>query len=186
VTEGPLERLLFRLIPLLEAAEVPYMVMGGLAVRVWGLPRSTFDLDLTLSLPPEELRRFCAHLEREGFEVPEAHRKGFADTLQGMGKFSFQDYETHPPVTVDCFVTTTEYQKEAFSRRRLVELEGRQVWMISPEDLLLHKLVAGRQKDLLDIDDLLLIQGQVDRAYLREWADALGVTTLLLERLPKE
>lgn len=187
MTDKPLEAVLFRLVDILEAEGICYMLMGGMATRIWGLPRSTFDVDLTVALDPDALSRFSVRLEDAGFVVPEPHRKGFADTLKGMGKFSFHDYAFSPPILVDCFLPTTTYQRKAISRRREVELEARKVWVISPEDLILHKLVASRPRDLIDIDDVLLIQGDaVDRAYLRQWAAALGVSALLDERMPKE
>ena len=187
MTDKPLETVLFRLVDIVDGMGIHYMLMGGMATRIWGLPRSTFDVDVTLSLASDALSGFCSRLEQAGFVVPEPHRKGFADTLKGMGKFSFQDYAFSPPILVDCFLPTTAYQREAISRRREVELEGRNVWVISPEDLILHKLVAGRPRDLDDIDDILLVQDRtMDLAYLRKWAAALGVTSLLNERMPKE
>jgi hypothetical protein len=52
-----------------------------------------------------------------------------------------------------------------------------------PEDLILLKLLAGRPKDRIDVGDILFIQGQLDEAYLREWASRLGVADLLNEML---
>lgn len=184
MTADPVVQTMFAVLALFEKKRVAYMLMGGLASRTWGLPRATFDVDFTLAMGPDQVAPFCSGLEKAGFSVPEIHLKGFADTLQGMLKFSFQDVRFPRPVPVDIFLVTTPYQREAFSRRRQMAFDGRMLWMISPEDLILHKLIAGRHKDLSDIDDVLLVQGQVDRAYLRKWADALGVTGLLLERLP--
>jgi hypothetical protein len=41
--------------------------------------------------------------------------------------------------------------------------------------LILFKLLAGRPRDLLDIKDILFMQGQLDEAYMRRWAMPLGV-----------
>lgn len=186
MTDKPLEGILFRILDLLDRVKIPYMVMGGLASRVIGLPRSTYDVDLTLVLDPEAVTGFCQEVERMGFSVPEAHQRGFVDTLKGMGKFTFQDLSADPPVAVDCFLVTTPYQREAFTRRIRMELDDRTVWMISPEDLVLHKLLAGRGKDFQDIDGIFLIQGTMDRAYLRKWAAVLGVSEMLEGKLPPE
>ena len=183
MTGNAIVEVLFKTLDFLEAEGIQYHVMGGIAARTWGLPRSTFDVDLSLSLPPDHVPAFCASAARAGFSVPEIHRKGFTDTLKGMRKLSFLDTAFSKPVEVDVFLVTTPYQHEAFRRRRKIEFEGREVWMISPEDLILHKLLAGRFKDLSDIDDILLIQGEPDRAYLRTWAKTLGVEALLDERV---
>jgi hypothetical protein len=49
--------------------------------------------------------------------------------------------------------------------------------------LILLKLIAGRPRDLVDVQDILFIQGQLDEAYLRRWAAAVGVTEPLEEAL---
>ena len=78
---------------------------------------------------------------------------------------------------------TTEYQKAAFSRRRSAKLLGRDVWTIGPEDLILHKLVAGRERDLADVAEILALTRDLDMAHLRRWAGTLVVTGLLEDRL---
>lgn len=186
MTVNRVVEVLFKSLDLVEALQIPYYVMGGIAARTWGLPRSTFDVDLALSMDTEGVVSFCQGAERAGFSVPEIHLKGFTDTLRGMSKFSVQEAGFPRPVEVDLFLVSTPYLREAFRRRREVEFEGRRMWMISPEDLVLHKLLAGRTKDFSDIDDILLIQGSLDRAYLEKWAGALGVARLLAERVPPE
>ena len=49
------------------------------------------------------------------------------------------------------------------------------VWLVSPEDLVLLKLISHRPRDMSDIADVLFTQGQLDAAYLRHWAGELGV-----------
>jgi hypothetical protein len=51
----------------------------------------------------------------------------------------------------------------------------RLVRLVTAEDLILFKLLAGRPRDLLDIKDILFMQGQLDEAYMRRWAMPLGV-----------
>ncbi len=168
---------------LVEREGIPYMVMGSLASRAWALPRTVIDLDLSLAAGEERLQGFCAAAERAGFYVPETHRQGYADDLQEMRRFSFKDVSAEPSIPVVCYLVATDYQRAAFDRRRPVTLGGREVWMISPEDLILHHLLIGSLRGLADIDDILLVQGTVDRDYLRTWASALGVTEVLEERL---
>ena len=100
---SPVTQALFTLVALLEALEVPYMVMGGFAVRVWGIPRPT--------------------------------------------------------------------------------LEERTLLFISPEDLVLHKLIAGLPRDLGDVADVLLVQGRLDVPYMLQWAQPLRVHDLLIGHL---
>ena len=53
--------------------------------------------------------------------------------------------------------------------------------LVSPEDLVLLKLLAGRPKDFVDVGDILFIQGQLDQEYLHRWATQLGISSALEE-----
>jgi len=52
MSEFPRQSLLEKTIDFLESRHVDYMIMGGIAVRFWGIPRPTFDLVFTLALAP--------------------------------------------------------------------------------------------------------------------------------------
>jgi len=62
-------------------------------------------------------------------------------------------------------------------------VEGNQAWVVTPEDLVLLKLIAGRPRDLGDIQDTLTAQGQLDAKDLSHWAERLGVSDRLDEAL---
>ena len=68
-------------------------------------------------------------------------------------------------------------------RRRSHDLDGQRIWFVSPEDLILLKVVAARPRDLGDIEDVLLAQSTIDEAYMRRWAKELGVAEKLEEVL---
>ena len=55
--------------------------------------------------------------------------------------------------------------------------------MITAEDLILHKLLASRRKDLLDVEEVLKVQESIDPVYLRSWAARLGIVARLEEML---
>jgi hypothetical protein len=84
-------------------------------------------------------------------------------------------------VPVDVFLSGSEYQCTAFARRRRHDTDLGPLWLISAEDLLLHKLIANRARDRADIADLLLVAGPLDETYVREWAARLGVLDRLEE-----
>ena len=64
-----------------------------------------------------------------------------------------------------------------------MQLNGLTAWLVSPEDLILLKLLASRPRDLADIGDVLFTQGELDTTYLRHWADELGVRASLEQAL---
>jgi hypothetical protein len=61
------------------------------------------------------------------------------------------------------------------ARRRRHEIDDLPIWFVSPEDLVLLKLLSGRPRDVADVGDVLFTQGQLDEEYLRAWAHELGV-----------
>lgn len=69
------------------------------------------------------------------------------------------------------------------SRRVAADVEGTRFWLVSPEDLILLKLIASRPRDLADIGDVLFTQRQLDEGYMRHWASELGVLPRLEEIL---
>ncbi len=90
---------------------------------------------------------------------------------------------TRSRVQLTTFLAESEFLKEVIKRRREVEVENRTIWLVSPEDLVLLKLLAGRPRDLGDVTDVLFMQGQIDLQYMRRWADVLGVAAELERRL---
>lgn len=100
-----------------------------------------------------------------------------------MRRFEVRKFVGRDSWRIDLFLVTTDYQRSAFGRRRSAKLSGADVWTIAPEDLILHKLMAARERDLADIGEILAMTRELDLPYLRRWAQALGVTDGLEERL---
>ena len=86
-------------------------------------------------------------------------------------------------IEVDIFIVATPFQRTSFARRTKVELSGRTVTVLTPEDLILYKLIASRLEDLSAIQSILIINPSLDRAYLADWAKKLGVDERLSQSL---
>ena len=86
-------------------------------------------------------------------------------------------------IDIDIFLAESPYQQQLLARRRCEEIDGSPVWFVSPEDLVLLKLISYRPRDVADIADVLFTQGQLDENYLRQWAATLGVSARLDEAL---
>lgn len=89
-------------------------------------------------------------------------------------------------VKVDCVVRKdSEYRREEFARRREVDIDGRRIGLVTPEDLILSKLEWAKESrshmQLDDVRNLLRSVQNLDRAYLDLWADRLGVAALYRE-----
>jgi hypothetical protein len=183
MSTSPLQAILEDLVSLFDRRQIAYLVMGGMAVRAWGVPRPTYDLDFTLDLDPARVPALGAALRERGYSVPEIFGQGFTDVLSGMRKFAAARFADGREERIDLFLVTTPYQRVAFGRRVRGAIEGTAVWLIAPEDLVLHKLIAGWASDLADASDLLWLNPGLDKAYLRHWGEILGVSRTLERKL---
>jgi hypothetical protein len=153
--------------------------MGGLAVRIHALPRSTFDVDFMIALSRESLPELYRRAAERGYTIPPAQADGWVDQVSGMPVVKLGWFAGGHPIDVDVFLSETPFQRLVLERRIWRPVDGWGAWFVSAEDLILLKLLAGRAKDRLDVADILFIQGTLNLDYLRAQADLLGVRALL-------
>jgi predicted nucleotidyltransferase len=170
-----LTAVIHQLAALFDRLNLPYAIMGGIAVRAHGIPRPTYDVDFTLAVPRERL----AAIQERGYTIPEQYSRGWVDDVGGMPLVKVRLYLEGRGIDADVFLAETDFQQEVLARRIKAEVEGRRLDVVTPEDLILFKLVASRPRDLIDVQDVLFMQGQLDEAYLRRWAWPLGVAAKL-------
>lgn len=174
---------LLEFIDIFRELDLRYAVMGGLAIRAYSIPRSTWDVDLTLGIDRDDLPRFFEAVESRGYSVPEAYSRGWVDQVAGMPLVKFKTYCASGTVDVDVFIAENDFQMSSLSRSEIMPTEVGPVSIVTPEDLILLKLIANRPRDLIDVADLLFIQGDLDEDYLRLWGKRLGVLAILEDQL---
>ena len=168
---------------LFDSMQLPYAVMGGLAVRVYAIPRPTHDVDITLAIDREQLPELYQNIRSLGYTVPEAFDSGWVDTVAGMPLVKFRLYLEGHGVDIDVFLAESEFQKQMLARRCQIPSGDQTISLVSPEDLVLLKLLAGRMRDLTDVQDILFTQGELDVDYMRHWAKQLGIRSRLDDAL---
>jgi predicted nucleotidyltransferase len=141
----------------LAAADVEFVVVGGLALNAWGVVRGTKDVDVVIAENPDNVKRVAEVAVAAGGHVQQGEAPlgtpfsiaaalaggeqvaietdlGRLDVVQGLeGVPSFGDLR---------------------SRATQAEILGSKVWVCSREDLRAMKSAAGRTRDLADIEDL--------------------------------
>jgi hypothetical protein len=162
---------------------IPYAVMGGIAVRIYGIPRPTHDIDFTLALDRNRLPDLYEAVRALGYTVPEQYASGWVDNVAGMPLVRVRLYLEGRGVDIDMFLAESPFQEQLLARRRREQLDELSVWFASPEDLILLKLLARRPRDLADIGDILFTQGLLDESYMRHWAHELGILAELMKVL---
>jgi predicted nucleotidyltransferase len=153
----------------LNAAEVRFIVVGGLAVIVHGYGRVTRDIDLVIELQPDAITNAFKALETLGYlpRVPISAAQ-FADANlrsqwireKGMKVLNFHS-DAHRETPVDLFITEPFDFEEEY-RAALVQESSPGVGarILRLEALLRMKAEAGRGQDLADIDELNLLHGR--------------------------
>lgn len=126
----------------LSGASAPYLIIGGLAVAAIGQPRLTGDVDVIGYLSVEQGALLIDAAIAAGFEVAadERERLHSTGTLR-FGKGQFQ---------LDIILASLPFEDDARARAHKRRLFGRLVPLPTPEDLILFKVLAGRDKDLVD------------------------------------
>ncbi len=159
----------------LAKADLPMAVAGGLALSYWGSPRSTQDVDLAIATT--DIASVDDFLRIAGLR---RKREGSIDlTLFNLHQWTYAPPDQYVTVEVDLMISDSSYYQTMMRRTVLTRLDRLQsdVRVISREDLILHKLVAGRMIDRVDVGQLLNLHGsELDRDYIESWTEPLGVT----------
>jgi hypothetical protein len=163
--------LIARLAGELEAKRVPFMLIGGQAVLLHGEPRLTQDVDVTMGVGPDRIADLLAVCDEMGLQPLPDDPGAFARET-----FVLPAADPTTGVRVDLIFSTTPYEARAIERAVLVNVGGREVPFATAEDLLLHKLFAGRPRDLEDAAGVVRRKGpELDWEYLARWAREFAV-----------
>jgi hypothetical protein len=163
--------LIARLAVELEAKRVPFMLIGGQAVLLHGEPRLTQDVDVTMGVGPDRVPDLLGVCEALGLQPLPDDPGAFARET-----FVLPAADPATGVRVDLIFSTTPYEAQAIDRAVLVNVGSREVPFATAEDLLLHKLFAGRPRDLEDAAGVVRRKGpDLDWEYLAHWAREFAV-----------
>lgn len=166
--KNKLDVLLKKVVALIKKENLDYFVIGGLAAGFLGEPRMTQDIDLILFIDKGDLHKFLNSAKAAGFKFAEKFVLGEAET-RGAFKLAFGE------LWVDFIIASTEFEMSALRRKKKTMFLGMQVVFPSEEDFILLKIIAGRDKDILDVKAVIeRHKGKLDRKYLEKWAQALS------------
>ena len=182
------EELLAEIAKILKDLKIPYAVTGGFAVSVWGKPRYTSDIDIVVELTEKSIKPLAKKLLGVDKNVY-ADEDMMRDALIHKGEFNFIHPDTG--LKVDFFIRDNNpYNKLKIKRAILRDIYGAEVFFISPEDLILSKLIWSKesysQKQLEDIKSVIKNNKiKLDFEYIKNWAENHG-TIDVLENIIKE
>ncbi len=157
---------------LLETNRIPYMVIGGLANAVWGEPRATLDINVTVWVEDPAIAALIEELE-DGFRVLAGDPVAFVRETRAL------PLESGRGVRIDVVFGVLPLERDAVERAVQIPVAGAHVRFCTAEDLILMKLVSSRARDLADAEGVAMRRmGDLDLAYLepkvRELSALLG------------
>ncbi len=124
--------------------EVKYVIIGGIASVLYGVPRATFDMDILIEATAENVGRLLTALEKAGFAT--ATMTDVEDVLAN----EITVFNDRVRIDVQTSTPGITFQ-DAWSRRKTVTYEGQKFFILSKEDLIKSKRACGCDVDIEDI-----------------------------------
>jgi len=158
------EKILAGLGTILQTHEIPYMIIGGQAVLLYGEPRLTRDIDITLGVDIDHLDKLLGVAEEMSLKpLPPDIPKFVQQTMV------LPCLHEETGIRVDFIFSYTPYETQAIQRANKVMIKNTNVCFASVEDLIIHKIFAGRPRDLEDVRSILLKNTDTDKDYINKW-----------------
>ncbi len=146
----------------LESANIRYMLVGGLAMNLYGVPRSTMDVDIVLAMDQDNLRAFLDMAKQMNMQpvapvsvadlLNPAVRKSWVKD-KNMVAFGLRPADPSAP-TVDVLIDPPLDIEAALKRVKSQTIGNCHVFLASLEDLIILKEKTGRAQDRADIEHL--------------------------------
>ncbi|PIZ76231.1 hypothetical protein COY05_01970 [Candidatus Peregrinibacteria bacterium CG_4_10_14_0_2_um_filter_38_24] len=147
-------------------AKIKYLIVGGVAVNLYGYARFTGDVDILLALDSENLKRMNKLMEKRGY-VPrlpvelhdlsdEKKLKNWIKT-KGLKAYTFISADK-PHLDIDILVEDSLVFEKHYKDKTVVEAWKVKLPVVSLDYLIAMKQNAGRDKDILDLKELLKLK----------------------------
>lgn len=142
-----------------ESKDVRYLVVGGIAVNLYGYIRLTMDLDIMIDLSEENIAKVVETMEKFGYSprvpvnpkefISEKNREQWIKEKVPV-VFTFIDLK-NPYKHIDVFLNNPVDFEEAFLRKEVIEIRGIKILVASIDDLIKMKYNTQRPRDKEDI-----------------------------------
>jgi hypothetical protein len=170
--------LLGRIVAALDAAGIPYMLTGSFASTLFGAPRTTQDIDIVIDPTSGSLEKLLHGFPEDTYYVS---REAAREAYGAEGMFNLVDFATG--WKVDLIIRKRRpFSQEEFGRRRMVEVLGTRLFVVTAEDVIVAKLewakLGESERQLRDVAGVFRGQsGELDMDYIQRWVDfmKLGV-----------
>ncbi|MBN1666277.1 MAG: nucleotidyltransferase [Anaerolineales bacterium] len=140
----------------LQKHNVKYLVIGGIASVLYGVPRATFDLDILIEANPDNAQRLLDALRNVRLGT------AFLTTSQEILQHEITIFSDWVRIDVQTSTPGIVFDT-AWENRETMAYQGQEFYVVSKLDLIASKTAAGRQVDLEDVR-LLTLDDRSDEA----------------------
>ena len=176
-----------KVIDAIQRCNISFMIVGSFSSNIYGVERSTQDVDIVLRLESRSINDLIQALGPDFYVDPQI---GF-ETVTMTSRFIASHLNPH--FKIELFMLSDDaHDLKRFERRRTLHIRGRTVDFPTPEDVIITKLrwsKGGRRtKDIDDVRNVLSVQqGHLDLPYIRHWCaqyDTLDLFEKTLASVP--
>lgn len=173
---GQLATKIVRVHELLESMRVPHQFGGAIALAWYRNPRATTDIDLNVTVAPENAGPILGALEHLGVTISQRDREAIG--RDGQTRLIWdRSY-------LDVFFATVDLHQEMARDARGVGFGPVEIPILSPEHLVVCKATFDRPKDWVDIAEMVSWGTTIDKAAVLRWVERiLGVDSEQHSRL---
>jgi len=158
------QKLLEQIAGELSAQNIPYMIIGGQAVLLYGEPRLTKDIDVTLGIGSEGLDQVMQSVENLKFNILVPEPEDFVRETMVLPTLHEKS-----GIRVDFIFSFSAYEHQAIQNAKQIKMGAQDVYFASLEDVIIHKIIAGRPRDLEDVRSVILKNPDYDLDYIKKW-----------------
>jgi predicted nucleotidyltransferase len=158
---------------LLHDPGVRGVLIGGVAASLLGRPRFTNDIDLLILDLDGRILPFIEKLKSYGIEPRISDAEAFARRARVL-----LARHAASGINIDISMGILPFENEAIQRRIAASAAGIELYVPTPEDLIILKSIAQRPTDLQDIQAIVGRHPNLDKerilSAVKEFADLLG------------
>ncbi|MDD5457148.1 MAG: hypothetical protein PHV30_08960 [Candidatus Margulisbacteria bacterium] len=138
---------------------IEYVIVGGLAVNLYGVPRATQDIDIIISLSKKNLDKFVAVMKKLGYQptvnedpLKLNDKKILRDwiSIRNMKAFSFFNKKSSYKV-IDVVIFSPLIYERLSKKKKTIKIDSIEIYLAHIDDLIKIKSNSGREQDLSDI-----------------------------------
>jgi Nucleotidyl transferase AbiEii toxin, Type IV TA system len=150
---------------MLDSMRVAHQFGGAVALAWYRSPRATTDVDLNVTVAPDDAEPILGAITHLGVTVTQADRT----TIERDGQARLDWDGSY----LDLFFATLDLHREMARCAREVEFGPIQIPILSPEHLIVCKAVFDRPKDWVDIEEMIAWGTEIDNVEVMRWIEEI-------------